>query len=442
MYAVDTAQQCLTRRLHRRIRITHFHSNDTPPPKNSLRVLIPTGKAHRCLNLGSYNYLGFASWDEYCTPRVLDSLREQGWAVGSTRAGCGTRPVHVELEEELADFLGTEAALVCGMGYATNALFIPVLGGPGTLILSDALNHASIVAGARSSGATIRVFDHDDAAHAEQVLRRALAEGQPRTHRPWKKVLIIVEGVYSMEGELCDVASFVKLKKRYGAYLWLDEAHSIGALGATGRGVCERLGVNMGDVDVLMGTFSKSFGACGGYVAGSRELVEAMRWHSPASLYGGAMSPPAVEQVRSALRVIRGADGSRRGAVKLAALRRNANYFRAGLLSLGLNVLGTWDSPVMPIMVFHPAKLSGTSREMLRLGAAVVEVGFPATPLLTTRMRVCISAAHTKADLDFGLHLFDHLADMCALRYGGEEAKKIALECPTPFDFDEVVDDS
>merc|ERR1740130_2077843 len=151
--------------------------------------------------------------------------------------------------------------MVFGMGFGTNSTGIPALIGKGGLIISDNNNHSSIVAGARSSGAHIKVFQHNDAQNLEAVVRRAIIEGQPRTHRPWSKILIMVEGIYSMEGELCPLASIIAVKKKYNCYLYVDEAHSIGALGKQGGGICEQSGVDPTDVDVLMGTFTKSFGA-------------------------------------------------------------------------------------------------------------------------------------------------------------------------------------
>ena len=381
--------------------------------------LAPTGRALRVLNLGSYNYLGFAAQDPFCTPAALAALEAHGVAACASRADGGGAPLHAELEATLAAFLGKEAAVTCAMGFATNSAFLPAIAGAGTLILSDALNHASIVAGVRGSGARVAVFDHNDPPALEAALRAAVAEGQPRTGRAWKKVVVIVEGIYSMEGEMAKLREIVAIKKKYKAYLYLDEAHSIGALGRHGRGLCEAAGVDPADVDVLMGTFTKSFGSCGGYIAGDKALIDWLRAASPAHLHAGAMSPPAVAQALSALRVMAGADGSARGAEKVEALRRNANYFRARLLQMGLNVLGDWDSPVMPVMIFQPAKLSAASREMLRRGVAVVVVGFPATPLLTARMRVCISAAHSREDLDFALEAFEEMAGKCAMRYAG-----------------------
>lgn len=348
---------------------------------------------------------------------MLETLGELG---ASTCSGCndlGQTTVHEELEAEVAAFVGKPASLVFGMGFATNSLTLPALmRSKGTLVVSDALNHTSIVAGARGSAARVKVFRHNQPAHLERVLRAAIAEGQPRTRRPWAKILIVVEGIYSMEGELCRLAEIVEIKKKYKAYLYLDEAHSIGAFGAGGRGVCEALGVAPVDVDILMGTFTKSFGSCGGYIAGDVDLIAYLRACSPA-MYATTMSPPSAQQALSALRVIRGADGTTRGAAKLAALRDNSNFFRDGLRALGCEVLGDVDSPVMPIMLYNPSKIPAFSRACLARHLAVVVVGFPATPLLLSRARVCISAAHSRADLAAALAVIAEIVGSLGLRY-------------------------
>ncbi|GBF98009.1 long chain base biosynthesis [Raphidocelis subcapitata] len=381
------------------------------------RALPPTGARRRCLNLGSYNYLGFAASDPYCTPRVLGALSAGGVSPCASRACGGALPVHSELEAMVAEFVGAEDAIAYGMGFATNSASLPVLCGPGALVLSDALNHTSIVAGVRSGGAAVRVFRHNDMRHLEALLRYHIAEGQPRTHRPWKKILIVVEGTYSMEGESPPLAAIVSLKKRYGAYLYLDEAHSIGAMGGTGRGLCEHAGVDPRDVDVLMGTFTKSFGSAGGYVAGSRAVIAYLRRHSPAHLYAAALAPGAAAQVVAALRLMRGEGGGGRGAAKVAQLHGNAHYMRRRLIAMGLHVLGDWDSPVVPVMVYHVGLLGAISRALLRRRVAAVVVGFPATPLLLCRLRICVSAAHSREDLDYALDAIRDVAEVAGIDY-------------------------
>ncbi|KAK9829134.1 hypothetical protein WJX72_004074 [[Myrmecia] bisecta] len=386
-------------------------------PVDGQKPLLLTGEKKRCFNLGSYNYLGFAASDKYCTPRVLQSLTDYGWSMCSSRTEAGTTPKHLELDNLLAEFVGKEAAITFGMGFATNSVLIPALVGKGCLIISDALNHASIVAGARGSGAKVKVFVHNDVAHLEEVLRLAIAQGQPRTHRPWRKILIITEGIYSMEGEMTHLAEIVAIKQKYKAYLYLDEAHSIGATGKGGRGMCEHAGVDPADVDIMMGTFTKSFGSCGGYIAGSRELIQYLKAVTPGHLYATSMSPQAAEQIVSALRLLMGKDGSGRGLAKIQQLHDNSNYVRRRLVEMGCNVLGDYNSPVMPVMLFNPGKIAAFSRLLLERGIAAVVVGFPATPLLTARARICISAAHSREDLDWALQVIDEVADICLLKY-------------------------
>ncbi|KAG6634873.1 long chain base biosynthesis protein 2a-like isoform X2 [Carya illinoinensis] len=381
------------------------------------KTLKRTTNISRCFNLGSYNYLGFAASDEYCTPRVIKSLKRFSPSTCSARVDGGTTTLHTELEERVANFVRKPSAIVFGMGYATNAAILPVLIGKGGLIISDSLNHNSIVNGARGSGATIRVFQYNTPLHLEKVLREQIAEGQPRTHRPWKKIIVIVEGIYSMEGELCKLPEIVAICKKYKAYIYLDEAHSIGAVGKSGRGVCELLGVDTADVDVMMGTFTKSFGSCGGYIAGSK-------YSCPAHLYATSMSPPAAQQIISAIKVILGEDGTSRGAEKLAQIRENSNFFRSELQKMGFEVLGDNDSPIMPIMLYNPAKIPAFSRECLVQKVAVVMVAFPACPLLLARTRICISASHTKEDLVKALEVISQVGDLVGVKYFPAEPEK------------------
>jgi serine palmitoyltransferase len=214
--------------------------------------------ARSCLNLGSYNYLGFADdWKLTCEKDVLGSLQDLPVSNSSCRNEFGTTKLHREVEGIVARFLGKDDALVLNMGFNTNSTTIPALMGRGDLLISDELNHTSIVNGARASGAAIRIFRHNDTDHLEEILREAIVMGRPRTRRTWNKIMVIVEGIYSMEGEYCDLSNVVRVCKKYGAYVYLDEAHSIGAMGLTGRGCSEYCGVDTADIDIMMGTFTK-----------------------------------------------------------------------------------------------------------------------------------------------------------------------------------------
>jgi serine palmitoyltransferase len=305
-----------------------------------------------------------------------------------------------------------------GMGFATNSQLIPAIVGPDDLVLSDSLNHASIVVGARSSASKIRLFEHNNIASLRAELSSAIATGNPRVNgQPWARIFILVEGMYSMEGESPPLREIVQVKKEFKAYLFVDEAHSIGALGASGRGVCEHYGVKPSDVDILMGTFTKSFGAVGGYVASSKGLIRQIRARSAGSLYSSAMSPPCARHVIWALRQIAGLDGTDIGRTRIQALRDNAIFFRRELAKLGVQTLGDWDSPVVPIMLYNPAKIAAFSRECLARGLAVVVVGFPATPLLLARARICLSAAHSHEDLIWALSVIDEVAEIIQIKY-------------------------
>lgn len=418
-----------TRRLYQRI-IDVFNRPITGPAGAHINLLprkkvngkdwkvVDGGATTRALNLGSYNYLGFADdWKKTCRDDVVSSLEK--YSVGSCgpRSDAGTTALHKKLENMVAKFVGKEAAFVFNMGYGTNSTGVPALMGHGSLIVSDSLNHTSIVNGARASGATIKVFQHNDAQNLEAILREAIADGQPRTHRPWKKILVMVEGVYSMEGEICNLKEIVEVSKKYKAYIYVDEAHSIGAVGPTGRGVCEHCGVDPADIDILMGTFTKSFGGMGGYIAGSADLVNTLKQMSLGSSISNAMSPVITQQVIRAFEIIQGKDGTDIGKEKLRLVKENSDYFRERLREMGCEVFGDKGSPVVPLMLYHPAKIAAFSRECLDEGLAVVVVGFPATPLVLSRARFCISAGHNRKDLDEALEKIERIATRMKLRY-------------------------
>jgi len=367
-----------------------------------MHSLCNTGETKRCVNFASYNYLGFGGSDEHCTPAAWAEVLEHGFSAAGTRTEGGTLPVHRELECEVAEFLGKEDSLVLGMGFATNATILPALfevGSQGILVISDELNHRSIVEGVRLSGATVRSFLHNDMAALEKRLQEAVEEGQPNGGAPWRKIFVCIEGIYSMEGDFCRLREIVTLKNKYKSYLFLDEAHSIGAVGPTGRGVTELLGVPTDQVDIMMGTFTKSFGSAGGYVASSRAVIDALRQCAPGSVFASAMSPPCAAQALTALRVISGAIGSKAGAEKLERIKNNSNFFRECLQKDGFKILGDVDSPIIPAMLHHPRKMAAFSRKCLAHGIAVVVVGYPAVPVLYERVRFCISAAHTRDQL-------------------------------------------
>ncbi|XP_075452166.1 serine palmitoyltransferase 3 isoform X2 [Ascaphus truei] len=369
------------------------------------------------INMGSYNYLGFAENDPESLETVMGTVKDYGTGVCSSRQEMGNLDKHKELEDLVAQFLDVEAAMVFGMGFATNSMNIPALVGKGCLILSDELNHTSLVLGARLSGATIRIFKHNNMQSLEKLLRDAVVSGQPRSHRGWRKILILVEGIYSMEGSIVRLPEIVALKKKYKAYLYLDEAHSVGAVGPTGRGVVEYFGIDPDDIDVLMGTFTKSFGAVGGYIAGKKELVDFLRTHSHSAVYATSMSPPVTEQIMKVMKCIMGLDGTSIGRERVRQLAENTRYFRERLHDMGFITYGNEESPVVPLLLYLPGKVGAFARHMLEKKIGVVVVGFPATPITESRARFCMSAAHTREMLDTVLDTLDEMGDFLWVKY-------------------------
>jgi len=374
-----------------------------------------TGNIHKdVVNLGSYNYLGFAENSGPCAEAAIASAKCYGVGVCSARHEVGNLEIHEKLEKTMAEYLDVDACITFGMGFATNSMNIPCLVDRGCLILSDELNHASLVLGCRLSGAVVRIFKHNNMEDLEAKLSDAIINGQPRTHRPWKKFLIIVEGVYSMEGSIVNLPGILKLKEKYKAYLFLDEAHSIGALGERGRGVTEYFGIHPRNVDIMMGTFTKSFGAAGGYIAGSKALVEHIRAYSHSACYAPSMSPPVCEQILTSLNIIATTDDGKR---RIAQLARNSRNFRQGLKKIGCIVYGNDDSPVVPALIYSPCKIAAFSREMLAKGFAVVVAGFPATPLVESRARFCMSAALSDKQIEESLKCMDELTSLLLLKH-------------------------
>lgn len=383
-----------------------------------------TGRVVPCINLGSYNYLGFAEETNSVTSAVLRSIDALGVASCAAALETGQTAVLTALETAIAQFVGKEDAVVCGMGFATNFGGLPALFCKETLVLSDSLNHASLVAGVRQSGCKVRVFPHNNMQALENILRREAIHGQPRTHKPYKRIVILIEGIYSMEGVIVDLAKIVALKKKYKALLYVDEAHSIGAIGVSGRGICEHCCVDPADVDVLMGTFTKSFGSIGGYIAADKNIIDYARNTASFSVMADSLAAPCAMQALGVLRVIQGQDGSDLGRRRIAQLAENSKFFRRGLVNLGLTVYGNDASPVIPVMLYNPGKMAAFSRRCLAKNLAVVVVGYPATTLVESRVRFCVSACHTREDLEHALRVVRDVAQEMFLVYEPENIGK------------------
>ena len=247
-------------------------------------------------NFCAYDYVGMAR-DPIVTAATKDAIDRYGTGAGASRLVSGEKQIHRELENALAGFLGTPASIVFVSGHATNVTTIGHLMGPGDLIVHDILAHNSILQGARLSGATSRGFAHND--------WRALDTLLSGIRHDFRRVLIAIEGVYSMDGDFPDLARFVEVKKKHRAMLLVDEAHSLGTMGRTGRGIGEHAGIDRSDVELWMGTLSKSLASCGGYIAGSAELVEYLKYTAPGFVYSVGISPPNAAAALAALTLLR-----------------------------------------------------------------------------------------------------------------------------------------
>ncbi|KAI3413687.1 Serine palmitoyltransferase 2 [Globodera pallida] len=375
------------------------------------------GTQTEVINVSSYNYLGFAQNEGPCAETSAKAIEISGLSTCGSALEVGQSSIHSNLEKLVAEFLGVEEAICFSMGFATNSMNVACLADKDSLIVSDQFNHASLILGARMSSAPIRVFQHNDMCDLERVLRDAIVYGNERTGRPFSKILIVIEGIYSMEGSICKLRELIALKKKYMCYLYLDEAHSIGAMGRSGRGVIEYWGCDPTDVDVCMGTFTKSFGAAGGYLAGKAALIAHLRRHSPTSFYSLAMSPPVAQQVLTSMSIIMGRDNSDQGRLRIEHLARNTRYFRLRLKKMGFIVYGSNDSPVIPIMIYHPTKCGLWGRLLLERKISAVVVSFPATAMTESRCRICISAAHNKDMLDSVLSAIDEVGDISATKH-------------------------
>jgi serine palmitoyltransferase len=367
------------------------------PIENVYHLVVIPGKVKKAINFGSYNYLGFGGYHEIVTPQIIKTLKSKGMAISAFASERGVSEEQIILEKELAKFLHKEDCIVVPMGFATNSTLIPILVGKGDIIFSDMLNHCSMISGMRASKAKIMKFKHNDMIDLRNQLKELTADKEKS--KQIRKIIVIVEGLYSMEGEFCKLKELIALKKAYGFYLYVDEAHSIGALGATGRGICEHLGCDFNDIDILMGTFSKSFAAAGGYICSDKKTIALLKSNCYANVYGSPMSPVEAQQILSCLRIIQSDEGKRR----ISQLRKNSITFRKRLLENGCHVLGDYDSPVIPVMVYHPVKLKDISRACLKRGLAVVCVGFPACSITACRIRYCMSSAHSDEDIEHAI---------------------------------------
>ncbi|WP_286974304.1 glycine C-acetyltransferase [Acetomicrobium sp. UBA5826] len=346
-------------------------------------------EGRRVLNLCSNNYLGLCNDPRLCA-KAKEYIDKYGVGPGAVRTIAGTMSIHVELEKKLAAFKGAEAALVVQSGFCANLSAIPPLVGKGDLIFSDELNHASIIDGCRLSRAEIIRYSHCDMRDLEAKLKEY-------ADRDCRK-LVVTDGVFSMDGDIAPLPEIVEVAEKYGAMVMVDDAHGEGVLGRGGRGIVDHFG--LGDrVDVEVGTLSKAFGVVGGFVAGSKELVEYLRQKARPNLFSSALTVPDVAANIAAVDILEKSDDL------VKRLWENGDYLKTSLKEKGFDV-GRSQTPITPVMIGDASKAKEFSLRLFEEGIFIQSIAFPTVPVGTARLRAMVSAAHTREDLDFAVDKF------------------------------------
>ena len=374
-----------------------------------LRVLedeqaaVCTYDGKRVINLASNNYLGLTNHPRL-REAAIDAIRKYGVGSGAVRTIAGTMRIHLELEEKIARFKNVEACVVFQSGFTANAGTVSSILGKGDFILSDELNHASIIDGARLSGAKIKVFRHKDVAHAEELLQEI--ENEPG-HK-----LVITDGVFSMDGDIGPVDRLAALAEKYGAIMMVDDAHASGVLGRNGRGTVDHFGCH-GRVDLQVGTLSKAIGSLGGYVCGSRDLIDYL-YHRARPFLFSTSHPPSV-----AASCIAAFDLLEEEPERIERLWENTRYFKEQLGAAGFDIGGVTtpasETPITPIILGDGKKTMEFSRALFDAGLMATGIAFPTVPEGKARIRTIMTSEHTREQIDASLEILSGTAKRMGL---------------------------
>ena len=340
------------------------------------------------ISFASYNYLGM-SGDPSVSDAVIAATRKYGTSVSASRLVSGEKDIHRELEREIADWIGVEDSIVMVGGHSTNESVIGHVVGQQDLILHDSLSHNSIVQGAILSGSRRRPFPHNNFEALDAILKE-----QRKRHR---RVLVIVEGVYSMDGDYPELPKFVEVCKKHQCWLMVDEAHSIGTMGKTGRGIAEHFGVDPKDVDIWMGTLSKSFGSCGGYIAGKHALIEYLKYTTPGFVFSVGLSPPNTAAALAAIRTLK------ENPQRVTRLKEAARLFLTEAKKRGLNTGNSHETPVVPVITGNSLHALQLSRRMIEAGVNVQPILYPAVEESAARLRFFINSTHSNQQILFAV---------------------------------------
>ena len=359
-----------------------------------LRVLGDEQRAHTVvddrptINLSSNNYLGLTTHPRL-REKAIEAIERFGVGTGSVRTIAGTMAMHIELERRLAEFKQTEAVVVFQSGFTANAGTVSAVLSKEDVIISDTLNHASIIDGCRLSRAAIKVFPHKDVDAARDILRDLM---------PGQRKLLITDGVFSMDGDLGPLPALCELAEEYGAIMMVDDAHASGVFGRNGRGTVDHFGMH-GRVDIQVGTLSKALGALGGYVAGSRSLIEFLQHRARPFLFSTSHPPSVVATCMAAIDLLLDEPQI------IDRLWDNTRFFKAGLVALGFNT-GISESPITPVIVGDGALAMKLSDRLFDEGVFAQGIPFPTVARDAARVRTIVTATHTKDELQFALDVF------------------------------------
>ncbi len=382
-YFRDAIEDLKAQHLHFRLRIL---DGEQKP--------IATVDGKEVINLSSNNYLGLTT---HPTLRraAIDAIRKYGVGSGAVRTIVGTMKIHMELEEQIARFKGTEACVVFQSGFTANSGTVSAILGKEDLIVSDELNHASIIDGCRLSKATIKVFKHKDVADCGRILEET---------KDWNgHKLLITDGVFSMDGDIAPLPQLCDLAEKYNCIMMVDDAHSSGVLGCNGRGTVDHLGCH-GRVDIQVGTLSKAIGSIGGYVCGSRDLIDFLYHRGRPFLFSTSHPPSVTATCQAAFALL----DSTAGEKLIKRLWSNTKFFKRKLKRLGFDT-GKSETPITPIMVGDAAKAFEFSRQLFDEGLLALAIGYPTVAQGKARLRTIVTATHKRADLERAAEILERV---------------------------------
>ena len=348
---------------------------------------------HRMLMMSSYDYLGLIG-DPRIDKAAIEALSRYGTSTSGARLLTGTLDIHREMEAGLAAFKGTEDALTFSSGYMANLGVIYGLFGPSDRVIIDELCHRSLLDACKMAGVQVQRFRHNDPESARDEIKK------PNTAN---RTVLVSDGVFSMDGDICCLPDLIALKKEFGCFLLMDEAHASGVLGATGRGTDEHFGVPTGDVDIWTGSLAKSIPSSGGFVAVSQEVAIFLQHASSPYIFSAALAPASVAAISMGLEILK--DEPER----VARIKSNGDYLRAGLQELGYDT-GLSETAVIPVVLRDEARTALFARKLRNYGIIAAPVMFPAVSQGVARLRLCVTAAHTIEQLDFVLDAFRRIA--------------------------------